>query len=281
VCLSREKGQLVTYLVAGATGKAGRNVVDHLLRHGQRVRALTTNAAKARFPAGVEIFQGDLTKPETLKTAFDGVVGLHMVTGAGADYAIATGPEIVRMAERAGVRRATLLWNGLRGAVEQAFAGSSIVWTRLEAVSFMGNVLHVAGQIRERGAISEFMPDAQEAMIDEADVGAVAAHILVHGGHDREVCELTGPEALSARQRIAILGEALGREIRVIEFDENEARANWRAHGHSDVLIDKLVAWQLDLASKPSAPSPAVEAILGRPAGSFRQWASANAAAFR
>jgi len=92
---------------------------------------------------------------------------------------------------------------------------------------------------------------------------------------------LTGPEALSARQRIAILGETLGREIKVVELSEKEARANWRAHGHSDVLIDQLVAWQLELAAKPSAPSPAVEAILGRPAGSFRQWASANAAAFR
>lgn len=271
----------MTYLVAGATGKAGRSVVDSLLREGQRVRALTTNAARARFPAGVEIFQGDLTKPETLKSAFDGVVGLHMLTGAGADYAIGTGPEIAGMAERAGVRRATLLWNGLPGPVEQAFASSSIVWTRLEAASFMGNALHWAERTRTQGAILEFMPDTQEAVIDEADVGAVAAHILVHGGHDREILELTGPQALSARQRIAILGEALGRDIKMVEVGEDEARANWRSDGHSDVLIDQLVAWQLDLAARPAAPSPAVEAVLGRPASDFRQWASRNAAAFR
>lgn len=271
----------MTYLVAGATGKAGRHVVDHLLRQGHRVRALTTNAARAEFPAGVDVFQGDLTKPETLEHAFEGVVGLHMLAGAGADYAIATGPEIVAMAERAGVRRATLLWNGLPGPMEQAFAESAIAWTRLEAVSFMGNGLHWAGQIREQGAISEFMPDTPEAVVDEADVGAVAAHILLHGGHDREVYPLTGPQALSARQRIAILGEVLGREIKVVELSEREARANWRAHGDPDALIDQLVAWQFELAAKPSVPSPAVETILGRSAGSFRQWVSANAAAFR
>jgi uncharacterized protein YbjT (DUF2867 family) len=242
---------------------------------------LTTNAAKASFPADVEIFQGDLTKPETLEPAFDGVIGLHMLTGAGAHYAIGTGPDIVRLAERAGVRRATLLWNGLPGPVEQAFADSSIVWTRLEAVSFMGNALHWAERIRTQDAMLEFMPDTQEAVIDEADVGAVAAHILVHGGHDREILELTGPQALSARQRISILGETLGRDIKMVELDEDEARASWRADGHSDELIDQLVAWQLALAARPSVPSPAVEAILGRPASNFRQWASRNAAAFR
>jgi uncharacterized protein YbjT (DUF2867 family) len=39
-------------------------------------------------------------------------------------------------------------------------------------------------------------PDVAAAVIDPADVGAVAAAVLVDGGHDGEALRLTGPEAL-------------------------------------------------------------------------------------
>lgn len=67
----------MTFLVTGATGKAGRHVVDHLLHGGQQVRALTRDPAKADLPPQVEVVAGDLTAPETLAPAFDGVTGVH------------------------------------------------------------------------------------------------------------------------------------------------------------------------------------------------------------
>lgn len=55
-------------LVAGATGGVGKRVVQRLIERGYRVRSLVRDADKARELLGdkVELYVGDITKPETL-----------------------------------------------------------------------------------------------------------------------------------------------------------------------------------------------------------------------
>lgn len=59
----------MTILVAGATGGVGKRVTKKLLERGDRVRALVRDAATARDILGesVELFEADITIPETLK----------------------------------------------------------------------------------------------------------------------------------------------------------------------------------------------------------------------
>ncbi len=59
-----------TILVAGATGGVGKRVVRHLQANNYRVRALVRDANKARALLGdsVELFEGDITLPETLSS---------------------------------------------------------------------------------------------------------------------------------------------------------------------------------------------------------------------
>lgn len=54
-------------LVTGATGRVGQFLVEQLHDAGHQVVALTRNLAKAHFPAGIEVVQGDLTQPSTIK----------------------------------------------------------------------------------------------------------------------------------------------------------------------------------------------------------------------
>ena len=63
----------MTVLVTGATGTVGRHVVDALLQRAAPVRALTRDLASADLPADVEVVGGDLTAPDTLGPALDGV----------------------------------------------------------------------------------------------------------------------------------------------------------------------------------------------------------------
>jgi uncharacterized protein YbjT (DUF2867 family) len=77
----------MTVLVIGATGSIGRFVVEEAIRHGHTVRALVRTPDKARqLPSKAQVVPGDITRPETLPGAVDGidaVVFTHGSDGAG------------------------------------------------------------------------------------------------------------------------------------------------------------------------------------------------------
>nr|WP_201770598.1 NAD(P)H-binding protein [Sorangium cellulosum] len=69
----------MTILVTGATGTVGRQVVEQLAKRGAGVRALVRDPAKANFPAGVAVAQGDLLDVDALRSAFSGVSTLFLL----------------------------------------------------------------------------------------------------------------------------------------------------------------------------------------------------------
>ena len=72
-----------TVLVVGSTGSIGHFVVEEAVRQGYAVRALVRTPSKARkFPAQVEVLSGDVTRPETLTAAVDGVDAIVFALGS-------------------------------------------------------------------------------------------------------------------------------------------------------------------------------------------------------
>lgn len=70
------------FLVTGGTGYIGGALIEHLSRKGIRVRALIrslNDAQKVQQKGASEVVIGDLTKPETLKSAVRGVQGIYHV----------------------------------------------------------------------------------------------------------------------------------------------------------------------------------------------------------
>ncbi|RDI35097.1 NmrA family NAD(P)-binding protein [Lentzea flaviverrucosa] len=270
----------MTILVAGATGNAGAQVVHELLALGQRVRAITRNAATARLPAGVEVVEADLTRPETIP--FEGVTAAHLLASAGDDYAeLLTGPDLLRRAEKAGVRRITLVWNGYRSPMEEAVTAGPLEWTVLRPGDFMSNSLAWAESVRREGVVREPFAYARSALVHEGDIGAVAAAVLVRGGHGGRTYALTGPEALSVPEQVATISAAIGREIRYVEQSEAEARDEMLRAGRPAEFADVLLGWKRDMPAEGYTVVPSVEEVLGRPARSFASWAREHADAFR
>ena len=72
-------------LVTGSTGLIGGEVLRGLSRAGVPARALTRDLQKAHTMPGVAWVAGDLGKPETLRTAFDGATTLFLLTHYYAD----------------------------------------------------------------------------------------------------------------------------------------------------------------------------------------------------
>ncbi|MDM9622855.1 epimerase [Rhizobium sp. AC44/96] len=69
-------------LVVGATGSVGRLVVSQALLRNHKVRALVRNASSARLPEGAEMVVGDVTKPDTLEPALEGMDAVVLTLNA-------------------------------------------------------------------------------------------------------------------------------------------------------------------------------------------------------
>ncbi|MFG1681318.1 NAD(P)H-binding protein [Nonomuraea sp. NPDC049269] len=273
----------MTILVTGATGTVGRLIVDELARNGHQVRALTRDPAKADLPEGVEVVAGDLAEPGSLTAAFDGVEAVHLINFAGDDYApLKTGEQLVELAAKAGVRKVTVLGGRADGPLEQALAASELEWTLLEPVEFMSNTLQWWAQtIKAEGVIREPFGGRLSAVVHERDIAAVAATVLTSDGHAGKTYTLTGPRAITTTEKVRILSEAVGQEIRFVELSEDEARAKWLADGMGAETIEFLIGALGDTPEVGYTVVPTVEQVTGRAPRSFAQWATEHAVAFK
>ncbi len=269
-------------LVAGATGNVGHPLVEQLHAAGHHVRALTRNPAKANFPAGVEVIEGDLTRPETLEKALEGVVGLHLINFGGDGYALLqTGAEIVAMAEKAGVKRVTVLLGGEKGALESAVEASSLAWTFLQPVEFMSNILDWAESIRSDGTVTQAFANRKSAIVHDADIAAVAAAALTEDGHGGKTYTITGGQVLTPIEMLRMIGETIGRNLKFIELSEAEGREQWRSQGFPDEVIEFFVWVYGNTPEIGYTVVPTVQQVTGRAPRTFAQWAIENAEKFR
>lgn len=269
----------MTTLVTGATGNTGHHVVAELVRRGERVRALTRNPdlAATKLPPGVELVAGTHTAPGTLTAALDGVSRLHITVTAGLAE---VGPELVKRAVDAGVRRITVVWGGAVGPVEQAVADSGVEWTRLEPQEFMSNTLGWIDSIRAEGVVREPY-DFPSALVHEGDIGAVAAAALLEDGHAGRAYNLTGPEALTPHERIALLAKATGRDITFTRISHQQAIDRLLATGVPQADAEYVVGWYASPNAESTTVVDTVERVTGRPARTFADWAAEHANRFQ
>ncbi|GAA3865859.1 NAD(P)H-binding protein [Saccharothrix violaceirubra] len=267
--------------MCGATGNVGRPLVERLLAEGHRVRALTRDPARAGLPVGAEVARGDLTDTASLVEVFAGVTAAHLI-GFGGDHApLRNGPELVALATKAGVRKVTVLKGEAETTgLDRAVAAADWDHTFLSPVEFMSNSLEWATQIRETGQIVDGFADVKSAMVHEADIASVAATVLTTDGHAGKEYWLTGPEALTARDRLAAIAAVLGRDIPFVELGRDEIVARWRAQGHGDEDIEFFLAMRTTPPEVAYTPLPTVEQVTGHPPRTYDQWVRAHETLF-
>jgi uncharacterized protein YbjT (DUF2867 family) len=273
-------------LVAGSTGNAGGAVVHALANAGEEVRALVRDTDHSPLPPGVEAAVGDLNRPGTLASHFDGVTAAFLLSGyEGLDETLAN-------MLRAGVERVVLLSSSaapsgdLSNAVaryhilsELAVRESGLAWTFLRPNSFMTNTLQWLPQLRLGDVIHAPFPDVRVATIDPDDLGAVAAAALTSDAHEGLGYRLSGPQSLLPAERVAILAKVLGRELRFEGQSNEQARAEM-----SDAMpaeyVDAFFRFFAEGELDESQVLPTVQDITGRPPRRFEEWARAHADAF-
>lgn len=273
------------FLVSGATGNVGGELVRVLAADGRPVRALTRGGTPAGLPAGVEVASGDLNLPASLAGALDGISGAFLLPG------YADMPGLLEVIRRAGVERVVLLSGSsadgdtgnavtaYMAASEAAVRGSGLPATILRPSGFMSNTLEWASQLASGNVVRAPFASARVAMIDPRDIAAVAALALTSAGHEDMVYRITGPQALRPADRVRILATVLGRELRFEAQPDDEARRAMEA-AMPRKYVDAFFSFYADGTLDESAILPTVEQLTGRPAGTFEEWAQAHASAF-
>lgn len=275
------------FLVTGATGNVGAEVVRALAEAGQPTRAMSRSGRADGLPPGVTAVAGDLDRPETVRDSLDGVRALFLMPGYGGQR------QILADAREAAVERIVLLsgksagtgdtGNAVAGYLidaETAVRESGLRWTFLRPTSFMSNALQLAGRIRKGDAVRVPFPDVRTADIDPYDIARVALRALLSDDYAGRALELTGSEALLPADRVRVLGEVLGRDLRAVGLAHEEARAEMAARMPKP-YVDAFFAFFVDGTLDESVVLPTVREVTGREPRTFEQWARGHTDAFR
>ncbi|POX55050.1 hypothetical protein C3489_12090 [Streptomyces sp. Ru71] len=278
----------MTILVTGARGRVGRTVLRQLLDAGAPVRAASSSPGTAGPPGQVPTAHLDLAAPGTFADALTGVrkVFLYARPDTAAKFteaAVAAGVEhVVLLSSLAidadGAQDSPIAQQHL--VVEEALRASGIGFTFVRAGAFAANALQWAGQIRERRALRLAYPDTHSEPVHEADLAAVAVRALLDDTHRGAVLRITGPQSLSARRQAELIGRAIGESVEVTRISRAEYRAQLTAV-FPEAIVDTLLDFQAERDGVPNPPHPDAEAVLGRPALGFGQWATEHAEDFR
>jgi uncharacterized protein YbjT (DUF2867 family) len=273
-------------LVTGATGNVGRHVVSQLLATGATVRALARNPTGA--PQGVEVVRGDLTDPDTMHKALDGVESVFLLWPLMTAEAAPAVVDVVAKHARHVVYLSAMSVrddrepraNGFWGEIEHAIVQSGLAWTFLRAGGFAVNTLEWADQIRGEGVVRWPYGGAARSLIHERDIAAVAVRALTEDRHIGAKYVLTGPEAVTQAEQVRIIGDVIGRPLRWEELPPEEARRQLIAAWGDPGFVDGALGYWATLVSEPEPVTRTVEEVTGAPAHTFREWAIDHAGDF-
>ncbi|MCU1470865.1 MAG: NmrA family protein [Glaciihabitans sp.] len=277
-------------LITGATGTVGSEVITALLpTQAGHMRVLTRNPG-AVFPDGAQKVVADLGDSD-LAPVLDGVHAVFLLTDG--LHVAAHDHRLTAAAQRAGVERivklsvrnvghdATDPITTLHRAGEEAIRDSGIGWTFLRPTAFMSNALNWAGMIAADQVVYAPFAGGRAAVVDPADIAAVAAACLTRNGHNHRIYELTGPEPLSLSDQIAILSQVLGRDLRYTEADPAGTLAQMVSYGVPKELAHAVIElFRSTVEPYNSEPTGDITAVTGRPARSFTDWARAHHSEF-
>jgi uncharacterized protein YbjT (DUF2867 family) len=253
-------------IVFGATGAVGSSASREAHRRGASVHLAMRNTSKPipnidTSAPGYTRIQADLSDPSSLThavqqsratAAFVYTVFFsqdHMASAfaalkaAGISYVVLLSSFSVRGAAHEEANKDNFI-AAVHAQPEAALAASGLAYTAVRPAYFNTNLLWNQAQIRN-GTAELLYPEVKHDFIAPEDIGAVCGAILAEPRFQKQDAGqrvyLCGPELMTQRRAQEIIGETIGREIKIKELSEDE----WK---------EKLKGMHM--------PEPAAEALL-------------------
>jgi uncharacterized protein YbjT (DUF2867 family) len=269
--------QSKNYLVMGAHGNVGSEVVAALLARGHHVVAPVRRPGR-NLPPGATSIVADIAEPTSLGTDLASIHGMFVMAG---HRGLA---RLLGLARENNVRHVVLLSaaaaedrtldNALTAyhvRAEDAVAESGLNWTFLRPQSFCSNALRWVPAISTGKDVQLAFPDLAVACVDPRDLGEIAALALTAPGHAGHTYRVTGPEALMPADQLAAVATQIGIPLRGVPLDDNEARAHLLLD-NPEPIVNAFFALYRRGGLDESVVTSTVSDLLGRAPGSFIDW---------
>jgi NAD(P)H dehydrogenase (quinone) len=302
------------FAVTGSTGEVGRRVAEGLACRGLKQRLVVRDPVRAPHLPGAEVARvssyGDargmgqaLSGTETLflVSAHDiiGVTHRSMMSGVPVPAFDRVHEHIAAVAAAAavGVRRivylsfvgaapdATFILSREHFHTEEYIRSTGLAFTFLRQNLYMDKV---AQHVSRSDVIRAPAGQGRVAWVSRDDVADSAIGALVLPGHEGQVYDITGPEALTMAETAERLSAALGRRITYEAQTPHEARTARNTsrmeemevsrkartcQGLTDVEVEIWISHYLQIATGEAASvSDSVPMLCGRPAESLAEY---------
>jgi uncharacterized protein YbjT (DUF2867 family) len=212
-------------LVTGGTGTTGSQVVDELVKRGIGVSVLTRDPTKAKnLPSGVEVVQGDMAEPASVRRVFNGFDGVFLVNTvtkteaheglmAVAGMRLAGVKRVVYLSVHEVERASYLPHFGAKVGVEHAVRTSGIAWTILRPNNFYQNDYLFKDALLQYGVYPQPIGPTGLSRVDVRDIAEAAAVAFTSSGHDGQIYDVVGPKVVTGEETARVWGDALGKPI--------------------------------------------------------------------
>jgi uncharacterized protein YbjT (DUF2867 family) len=283
-------------LVTGATGLSGSAVIREFARQQIPVRALVRSRAKAHDLeefSTVELVEGDMLRAETLTEALSEVDRVLLISSAD-QQRVEMQCTFIDAAKKAGVHHivkfsglnaaldSPFLFTRMHAEIERYLERSGLAWTHLRPSQFMQVYLREVPTIVAESAFFLPMEEAKLAPVDIEDIAKAAVALLHTAGHEGNIYEMTGPEALSMAEIAEQISLAIGKTVRYVNIAQPERKRALLAAGVPPYFADALDVQGSERRRGAEATVHSETHIaLGLRPTTFAEFARRHAAAFR
>jgi uncharacterized protein YbjT (DUF2867 family) len=213
-------------LVTGGTGKVGSEVIKELVKRKVSVRALVRKQeASTKMPEGIEVIQGDLLDPVSVRKALDGVDKLYLLNAVVPDE-LTQGLIAYDLAKKLKLKQ--IVYHSVfkveqfkdvphfasKLTIESALHEFNLPFTIIRPNYFYQNDVSLKDVMMTAGIYPMPLGTPGISAVDTRDIAEAAAIALTSEGHLGKTYNLNGPEILSGTKIASIWSGLLGKEIR-------------------------------------------------------------------
>jgi NAD(P)H dehydrogenase (quinone) len=272
----------MSILVTGAAGHLGRRVLDLLLaQNAGPIIATTRNPdSLADFAArGVTVRRADFEDAASLAPAFAGATRALLISTDALDRPgrrLAQHQAAVRALAAAGVKH--VVYTSLPEAhdtpvsiapdhagTEDALAASGLDYTILRNNFYADLLFGILPPALKSGTLVDSRGDGRTAWVTREDCARAAVAALVSPVSGRRTLDVTGPDALTSDELVAIVSELVGRPIAHLSVPQPALIAGMVEHGLPKPVAEIYASFDAAIAQgKLARVSDTVQRLTGR-----------------